>query len=37
MADREANWSRDDVAKRMDFALRCAFAQGTGALRTHMD
>ena len=37
MADREANWSRDDVAKRMDFALRCAFAHGTGALRTHID
>src|SRR5204862_288480 len=37
MADRDANWSRDDVAKRMDFALRCAFAHGTGALRTHID
>ena len=37
MADREANWSRDDVAKRMDFALRCAFVHGTGALRTHID
>jgi cytosine deaminase len=37
MADREANWSRDDVAKRMDFALRCAFTHGTGALRTHID
>src|SRR5689334_13309051 len=37
MADREKNWSRDDVAKRMDFALRCAFAHGTGALRTHID
>ena len=37
MADREANWSYDDVAKRMDFALRCAFAHGTGALRTHID
>jgi len=37
MADRETNWSRDDVAKRMDFALRCAFAHGTGALRTHID
>jgi cytosine/creatinine deaminase len=37
MADREANWSRDDVQKRMDFALRCAFAHGTGALRTHID
>ncbi|MGZ5923966.1 MAG: cytosine deaminase [Rhizomicrobium sp.] len=37
LADREVNWSRDDVAKRMDFALRCAFAHGTGALRTHID
>jgi len=37
MADREANWSYEDVAKRMDFALRCAFAHGTGALRTHID
>src|SRR3954462_15050806 len=37
MADREKNWSRDDVAKRMDFALRCVFAHGTGALRTHID
>ena len=37
MADRDANWSREDVAKRMDFALRCAFAHGTGALRTHID
>jgi cytosine deaminase len=37
MADREANWSADDIRKRMDFALRCAFAHGTGALRTHID
>jgi cytosine deaminase len=37
MADREANWSADDVRKRMDFALRCAFAHGTGAVRTHID
>ena len=37
MADREKNWSADDIAKRMDFALRCAFAHGTGALRTHID
>ena len=37
MADREKNWSAEDVAKRMDFALRCAFAHGTGALRTHID
>jgi cytosine/creatinine deaminase len=37
MADREKNWSAEDVRKRMDFALRCAFAHGTGALRTHID
>ncbi|MGB7097966.1 MAG: cytosine deaminase [Xanthobacteraceae bacterium] len=35
--DREANWSAEDVAARMDFALRCAFAHGTAALRTHID
>jgi cytosine/creatinine deaminase len=37
MADREANWSAADVRPRMEFALRCAFAHGTGALRTHID
>jgi cytosine deaminase len=37
MADREANWTPEDVARRMDFSLRCAFAHGTGALRTHLD
>ncbi|MGL4729037.1 MAG: cytosine deaminase [Bosea sp. (in: a-proteobacteria)] len=37
MADREAHWSREDVRARMDFALRCAFAHGTGAIRTHLD
>ena len=37
MADRDKNWSAEDVRKRMDFSLRCAFAHGTGALRTHID
>src|SRR6185295_2406121 len=37
MADREKHWSAEDVRRRMDFALRCAFAHGTGALRTHID
>ncbi len=32
-ADREANWSAEDVAARADFALRCAYAHGTVALR----
>ncbi|MEL7176104.1 MAG: cytosine deaminase [Pseudomonadota bacterium] len=36
-ADRAANWSSDDVRKRMEFSLRCAFAYGTGAIRTHLD
>jgi cytosine deaminase len=36
-ADREARWTAADVRKRMDFALRCAFAHGTAALRTHID
>ena len=35
--DREANWSAEDVTARMDFALRCAFAHGTAAVRTHID
>lgn len=36
-ADREARWSADDVHRRMDFSLRCAFAHGTRAIRTHLD
>ena len=35
--DRETRWTAEDVAARMDFALRCAFAHGTGAVRTHID
>lgn len=35
--DREMNWSAADVGRRMDFALRCAYAHGTAALRTHID
>ena len=37
MADREANWSATDVRARMEFGLRCAFAHGTVAMRTHID
>ena len=36
-ADRRAKWSAKDVARRMDFSLRCAYAHGTAALRTHLD
>jgi cytosine/creatinine deaminase len=35
--DRVAHWSAADVASRMDFALRCAYAYGTKAIRTHLD
>jgi cytosine/creatinine deaminase len=36
-ADREANWSTDDVRARFEFGLRCAFAHGTVGVRTHLD
>ncbi len=35
--DRAANWSPADVSARMEFSLRCAYAHGTVALRTHID
>ncbi len=35
--DREAKWNAADVRARMDFSLRCAYAHGTGLLRTHLD
>jgi cytosine deaminase len=35
--DREARWSADDVALRMGFSLRTAFAHGTRLIRTHLD
>ena len=37
VADRSANWSAADVAARMEFSLRCAYAHGTTAIRTHID
>lgn len=36
-ADRAARWSADDVARRMAFSLRSAYAHGTRAMRTHLD
>ncbi|HSA80756.1 MAG TPA: cytosine deaminase [Geminicoccaceae bacterium] len=35
-ADR-TNWSAEDLRRRFDFGLRCAFAHGTVAIRTHLD
>jgi cytosine deaminase len=37
LADREANWNSEDVRRRFDFSLRCAYAHGTAAIRTHID
>jgi cytosine deaminase len=36
-ADRTTNWSAEDVRARMEFALKCAYAHGTTAIRTHID
>jgi cytosine deaminase len=35
--DRAANWSAEDVMRRAEFSLRCAWAHGTRAIRTHLD
>lgn len=37
LEDREKRWVAEDVERRMDFALRCAYAHGTAAIRTHLD
>lgn len=31
------HWTVDDLYQRMDFGVRCSYAQGTVALRTHLD
>ena len=35
--DRARHWRPHDVERRMDFALRAAYAHGTALLRTHLD
>ncbi|MDM0047035.1 cytosine deaminase [Variovorax dokdonensis] len=35
--DREANWNAHDVARRMEFGLKTAYARGVVAIRTHLD
>lgn len=37
MEDRTARWTAADVRARMEFGLRCAYAHGTKAIRTHLD
>jgi cytosine/creatinine deaminase len=36
-ADRPVHWSANDVRRRFEFGLRCSYAHGTAALRTHLD
>jgi len=35
--DRTRRWSAADVRARFEFSLRCAYAHGTAAIRTHLD
>jgi cytosine/creatinine deaminase len=30
-------WSAEDLYRRMDFGIRCSYAHGTTAIRTHLD
>lgn len=36
-ADAQKNWNADDVYRRMEFGLKCSYAHGTNAIRTHID
>lgn len=35
--DSEQYWTAEDVYKRMEFGLKCSYAHGTKAIRTHVD
>lgn len=36
-ADSEKNWDAEDIYRRMSFGLKCSYAHGTTAIRTHID
>jgi cytosine deaminase len=36
-ADVKKHWQREDVYRRMEFGLKCSYAHGTQAIRTHID
>jgi cytosine deaminase len=36
-SDAKKNWKADDVYRRMEFGLKCSYAHGTKAIRTHID
>jgi len=33
----QRNWNYDDLYRRMEFGLKCSYAHGTKAIRTHLD
>jgi len=35
--DRAKRWTADDIKRRMEFGLRCAYVHGVAAIRTHLD
>ncbi|MCY7321724.1 MAG: amidohydrolase family protein, partial [Phormidesmis sp. CAN_BIN36] len=35
--DAAKHWSETDVHRRMEFGLKCSYAHGTKAIRTHID
>ncbi|MGG6296576.1 cytosine deaminase [Leptolyngbya sp. AN02str] len=35
--DSESRWNAEDVYRRMEFGLKCSYAHGTAAIRTHID
>ncbi|MBF2025775.1 MAG: cytosine deaminase [Oscillatoriales cyanobacterium C42_A2020_001] len=35
--DSDQNWATEDVYRRMEFGLKCSYAHGTQAIRTHLD
>ncbi len=35
--DKTGRWGADDLRPRMEFSLKCAYAHGTRAIRTHLD
>ena len=35
--DQDKHWNHEDLYRRMEFGLRCSYAHGTKAIRTHLD
>ncbi|MEA5508317.1 cytosine deaminase [Crocosphaera sp. UHCC 0190] len=35
--DAQTYWKSEDIYQRMEFGLKCSYAQGTVAIRTHLD